>query len=73
MDINYAVLLPEIFLALVGIMTLFLPMLSRKGAGVRYETGAMIAFPGLSDSDFCWGRSCLRRGFLRDDIGRSFY
>ena len=45
MDINYAVLLPEIFLALVGIMTLFLPMLSRKGAGVRYETGAMIAFP----------------------------
>lgn len=45
MDINYSVLLPEIFLALVGIMTLFLPMLGRKGSGVRYEAGAMIAFP----------------------------
>jgi len=45
MDINYSVLLPEIFLALVGIVTLLIPVFIGKSTGVRYETGVFIALP----------------------------
>lgn len=44
MQINYLVLSPEIFLALVGILTLVLPAFVGKGRRLRHEAGALVAF-----------------------------
>jgi NADH-quinone oxidoreductase subunit N len=44
MDINYSVLTPEIFLALIGIMTLIMPHLFGRERKIRHEVGALIAF-----------------------------
>ncbi len=64
MDINYSVLTPEIFLALIGIVTLLLPVLIGEGRKLRYESGALIAFS-----------VCLIAIFVTDrpDSGSAFY
>ncbi len=45
MDINYSVLWPEIFLTVAGIMTLLIPIFAGRGRLIRYEVGALVAFP----------------------------
>ena len=64
MDINYSVLTPEIFLALIGIETLLLPVLIGGGRKLRHEVGAFIAFT-----------VCLILTFVaeRPDSGSAFY
>jgi len=44
MDINYSVLWPEISLAVMGILTLFIPLLAGKGKRAGLEFGALLGF-----------------------------
>jgi NADH-quinone oxidoreductase subunit N len=72
MDINYSVLMPEISLALMGILTLFIPFLAREGRPVRYEIGAFIVFPVCLIMIFAGDKSVSGDAFYGMISGDSF-